>query len=148
MGYDPRWHGTEVSARGVIHSTDQISAYPAELADSIDWQAVEDIDIWLDRDRSAEYQAQPLAQDWARTCKVIEELGEAIEQLIRFTGQNPRKPSTDPAAERAEFLAEMADTVFTAILCMQHFTKDTREVQRILRERLTRISLRVTTPGS
>lgn len=148
MGYDPRWHGTEISARGVIRSTDQVSAYPAELADSIDWQAVEAIDIWLDRDCSAEYQTQPLAQDWARTCKVIEELGEAIERLIKFTGQNPRKPSTDPAAERGEFLAEMADTAFTAIFCMQHFIKDTREVKRILRDRLTRISLRATQPGS
>jgi len=116
-------------------------ALPAE-SEVIDWPAVEYIDAWLDAAVSADYRDQPLAQDWARTCKVIEELGEAIERLIKFTGQNPRKPSENPQAEWEEFMGEMADVVFTAIFCMQHFAKDSWVVRDILRVRLERIRAR------
>lgn len=114
----------------------------------IDWPAVEYIDAWLDAACSADYQEQPLAQDWARAAKVIEELGEAIERLIKFTGQNPRKPSADRQAEWEEFMGEMADVVFTAIFCMQHFTKDSWVVRHILRTRLERIRVRAETDFS
>lgn len=110
--------------------------------DTINWQAIEFIDAWLDGSVSDEYKTQPLAQDWARACKVIEELGEAIERLIKFTGQNPRKPSENRDAEESQFLIEMADTAITAILCMMHFTKDTWTVRHILISKLATIESR------
>lgn len=80
------------------------------------------IDAWLDSGVGKVYRRQPLAQDWARVAKVSEEAGEAIEALIAWTGQNPRKPQRDEA--RVELLEELADVALTAILAMQHFTKD------------------------
>jgi hypothetical protein len=49
------------------------------------------VDLRIDRDGAQVYKDQPLAQDWARVAKVCEEAGEAIDALIRMTGQNPRK---------------------------------------------------------
>lgn len=94
-------------------------------------------DIWLDEKVSKEYQQQPLAQDWARVAKIIEETGEAIDALIRATGQNPRKPRDLHA--RHEMLSELADTAMTAILGMQHFTKDETETDGYLNAALTKI---------
>jgi NTP pyrophosphatase (non-canonical NTP hydrolase) len=108
--------------------------------DSIDWQAVEAIDRWLDAYAGQLYQDQPLGQDWARLGKVIEELGEVIQAIIGLTGQNPRKGVTNG---KDEVLSELADVAFTAIFCLQHFTKDTQEVRDILRGKLSRIKTRV-----
>jgi hypothetical protein len=38
--------------------------------DTIDWQAVEYINAWLDEETADNYKNQPLAQDWARISKV------------------------------------------------------------------------------
>jgi hypothetical protein len=103
--------------------------------DTIDWQAIELIDKWLDEKTSQQYLDQPLAQDWARCSKVIEELGEAIQRLIGFTGQNPRKQPEDVDGEKMQFLFEMTDVIFTAIACMQHFTKSTWATRDIIRSR-------------
>lgn len=113
--------------------------------DTIDWQAIHYIDAWLDGYVSDDYKNQPLAQDWARTGKVIEELGESIERLIKFTGRNPRKPIEDREAERSEFLIELADTAITAILCMAHFTKDPARVRQIIMAKLATIHERAVT---
>lgn len=86
---------------------------------------VAEVDDWLDSGVAETYQGQPLAQDWARVAKVTEETGEAIEALIAWTGQNPRKPRREDARE--ELLTELADVAITAILGMQHFTKDADE---------------------
>jgi len=91
---------------------------------------IEKADAWLDEGVAQAYKDQPLAQDWARVCKVIEELGEAIAELILWTGQNPRK-GTDPDAED-RLLKELADVVMTGALAMQHFTKDVSRTQEIL----------------
>jgi hypothetical protein len=102
----------------------------------VDSYLVENVDIILDRDCSQPYHDQPLAQDWARACKRIEEHGESIEKLILATGQNPRK-GTDPDAA-ALLLEELADTAMSAIYAIQHFTKDigkTTEVMRKVQER-------------
>lgn len=88
----------------------------------IDNTTIIDGDRWLDGAVADAYHDQPLAQDWARLVKVAEELGEAITEMISYTGQNPRKPQ-DPAA-RARLLAELADVCVTAVLCTQHLTKD------------------------
>lgn len=95
---------------------------------------VEQIDTHLDRDVSAVYKDQPLAQDWARVAKAGEEAGEAVDALIAWTGQNPRKPQRNEAY--GELLNELADTALTGIYAMQHFTKDVDETARVLRERL------------
>jgi hypothetical protein len=103
------------------------------LEDSIDWQVIHHVDEWLDREVPAVYQEQPLAQDWARISKVIEELGETISAMIAYTGQNPRKPR-EPEAD-VRMIEELADTAMTAILAIQHFTKNTSTVRDILRRK-------------
>jgi phosphoribosyl-ATP pyrophosphohydrolase len=108
--------------------------------DTFDWQAIRDIDAWLDREVSQEYRNQPLAQDWARITKIAEELGETVQAFIGYTGQNPRKGVTNG---REEVLNELADVVFTATLALQHFVKDPQEVRDILRRKLAAIEKRV-----
>lgn len=84
-------------------------------------RCVERLDEHLDRDVAHTYQGQPLAQDWARVAKVVEEAGEAIAELIGMTGQNPRKGVTSNV-ER--LLSELADVALTGLYAIQHFTKD------------------------
>lgn len=110
------------------------------MEDTIDWQAIDLIDTWLDSKVSMEYQEQPLAQDWARVSKIGEELGEAISELILMTGQNPRKPLDPEARER--LFNELADVIMTGILALQHFTKSTSTTRYIIREKLARIERR------
>jgi NTP pyrophosphatase (non-canonical NTP hydrolase) len=98
---------------------------------------ITDIDDWLDSGVSDRYQREPLAQDWARVAKVNEEAGEAIEAMIAWTGQNPRKPQRDEA--RGELLDELADVALTAILGMQHFVKDADATMWIVWKRLFRL---------
>lgn len=91
-------------------------SYEDELKSLVEWT-----DEWLDGAVSDKYKDQPLAQDWARVAKVIEEAGEAINALIGMTGQNPRKGTY---AETADLLGELADVALTGIYAIQHFTKD------------------------
>lgn len=97
-------------------------------------EMIVDVDRWLDAGVSDLYQAAPLAQDWARVAKTSEEAGEAIDALIAWTGQNPRKPQRDDAG--GELLAELADVALTGIYAIQHFTKDVDETLRIVHDRL------------
>lgn len=97
--------------------------------DSIDWQVIEQVDLWLDGAVSEHYKRQPLAQDWARISKVGEELGEAISAFIGLSGQNPRKGIY---ASYDDLANELADTALTAIFALQHFTKNTSTVKHIL----------------
>jgi hypothetical protein len=90
-------------------------------------QAVKKVDEWLDREVAERYKEQPLAQDWARVAKLSEEVGEAVSELIAWTGQNPRKGEV-PAA-RAKMMGELADVALGAIYALQHFTKDLSETQ-------------------
>lgn len=90
------------------------------------------LDEWLDENVAQEYKDQPLAQHWARVGKVIEELGETITALIGVTGQNPRKGVTHGWDDVVE---ELADTQITAILAIQHFTKDEEQTRQILEDR-------------
>jgi NTP pyrophosphatase (non-canonical NTP hydrolase) len=94
---------------------------------------IAEVDAWLDGGVSETYADQPLGQHWARVAKASEEVGEAIEKLIEWTGQNPRKPQRDEA--RGEMLDELADVAITAILAMQHFTKDADETLRLFDDR-------------
>jgi hypothetical protein len=85
--------------------------------------------VWLDGAVAETYQGQPLAQDWARVAKVMEEAGEAIAALIACTGQNPRK---GVCGTQDDMLSELADTAMTAIFGIQHFTKDARQTWAIV----------------
>jgi IS605 OrfB family transposase len=82
---------------------------------------IRNVDRWLDAEVDGAYAAEPLAQDWARVAKCSEEVGEAIEALIAYTGQNPRKGI---CGSRDAMLAELADVAVTAMFGIQHFTKD------------------------
>jgi hypothetical protein len=98
----------------------------------IDSDIVREVDEHLDAGTGKPYRDQPLAQDWARVAKVTEEAGEAIAELILWTGQNPRKP-LDPAA-RARLLKELADVAMTGVYAIQHFTKDAEVTSAVLAE--------------
>lgn len=107
--------------------------------DSIDWQAVVFIDTWLDTGVSDLYQRQPLAQDWGRISKVSEELGEAMQAFIGWTGQNPRKGFSH---DRTDVLEELADTMISALFAIQHFTKDSQETRNLIRAKIAKIEKR------
>lgn len=87
------------------------------------------LDQWLDGNVGPAYQQAPLAQDLARIAKIGEETGEAIQAFIGLTGQNPRK---GVHGTMNDLLEELADCAVTAILAIQHFTKDTSKTNRIL----------------
>jgi hypothetical protein len=52
-----------------------------------------------------------------RTIKVAEELGEAVTNLIGFTGANPRKGTL---GTEADILAELLDVAVTALGAYEH----------------------------
>lgn len=106
-----------------------------EMADAVAF-----IDDWLDAGVPENYSA--LAQHWARVAKCSEEVGEAIECLIAWTGQNPRKGPPDPHMY-GPMLDELADVALTAIIAIQHFVKDTDETGTILSSRLIRLRDRI-----
>lgn len=95
-------------------------------------EAVAMLDEWLDNHVSEWYRQEPLGQHWARIAKVGEEYGEAVAAFIGHTGQNPRKGFTHT---RRDVLDELVDVYITAILAIQHFTKDTAVTEQIISER-------------
>jgi hypothetical protein len=105
---------------------------------------IERLDRWLDDNVAAPYQSQPLAQDWARVAKVIEELGEAIQALIGCTGQNPRKGHTH---NMGNVLDELSDTIVTGYLAIQHFTKDIDKTMKVVDDRWAYRMLKARMPG-
>lgn len=82
---------------------------------------IREIDLLLDEHVSEQYKDQPLAQDWARVSKVVEEAGEAVDALIGLTGGNPRKGQY---GSLDDLLNELADVALTGLYAMQHFTKN------------------------
>lgn len=82
---------------------------------------IHEIDFWLDSQVPIEYQEQRLAQNWARISKIGEELGEAIQNFIGYTGQNPRKGVINSLDE---VIDELCDVVLTGTLAIQHLVKD------------------------
>jgi len=102
----------------------------------IDKAIVKVFDQYLDEEVSYLYKQSILAQDWARVAKIGEEAGEAIAQLILWTGQNPRKGQDPEAFTR--LLDELADTAMTAIYAIQHFTKDTEYTEQVLKDAMAK----------
>jgi hypothetical protein len=103
------------------------------------WRSVKEVDLSLDEGVGEPYKVQPLAQDWARVSKVVEEAGEAIDALIGITAQNPRKGYY---ANKGDLYGELADTAMTAILALQHFTKDEARTREILLAKAEYIAVR------
>ena len=101
-----------------------IMTYETELRGLVEW-----MDADLDENVAAVYKDQPLAQDWARVGKLAEEMGEAIADLVGFTGQNPRKGVT---SSQDEMLIELADCALTALYAIQHFVKDGHAMMAVL----------------
>jgi len=90
------------------------------------------LDEYLDEMVSDRYKEQPLAQDWARIAKIGEEYGEVVDAFIGVTGQNPRKGiygSEDDVDN------ELVDVLITAVLALQHRTKDIRRTALIINDR-------------
>jgi len=112
--------------------------------DTIDWQIIEFVNQWLDGNVAARYQTQPLAQDWARISKVQEELGEAVQAFIGFTGQNPHRGVTN---DLDDVLEELADTAITAIFAIQHFTGNSSQTKSLIRSKLEKVYQRALKEG-
>ena len=123
--------GTSLTARAVATS---------EVARSSLWHLVGLFDQHLDDGVAQEYKDQPLAQDWARVAKVVEECGEAIQELIAVTGQNPRKGKS---GSLGLLLDELADTALTALYAIQHFTKDEHTTRMIVENKAIYHGMRV-----
>ena len=101
------------------------------------------IDRHLDEHVGERYKVAPLAQDWARIAKVVEEAGEAFDEFILWTEQNPRKVQRGDTSTREKVLEELADTAITAMLAITHFTKDGNETLKLVRDKLTATWARV-----
>lgn len=56
-----------------------------------------------------------------RVMKVMEELGEATQELVAIYGQNPAKVR---AVNYGKLYSELADVALTAVCAIQHFTQD------------------------
>ena len=110
-------------------------------------QAIERADAWLDGEVGADYKDQPLAQDWARAFKVVEEIGEAMGAMIIATRQNPRKQDWLSADARQDQLTEMADAAVACLLGIQHFTKDLGQTEEFLAGALVKVNNRAREAG-
>lgn len=105
-----------------------------------DLGSIAEVDAHLDENCGDAYLDQHLAQDWARVAKACEEAGETVKAYIAYTGQNPRKGKSGTLGE---VLEELADTAFSAIFGIQHFTKDVDITAEILEEQLQKAVARV-----
>jgi len=105
---------------------------------------IHNVDLWLDAEVTETYVGQPLAQDWARVAKCSEEVGEAIEALIAYTGQNPRK---GVCGSRDDMLGELADVAATAMFGIQHFTKDEQQTGAVIMAALEKAAKRAAGAG-
>lgn len=113
-----------------------LAAQPAIILGDI----VTSVDGWLDDYAPAHYRDNPLAQDWARLAKLMEESGEAVDKFIGITGNNPRK---GVHGTEEEFLGELADVAATAILAIQHFTKEWARTEEVLWDKAVALSERI-----
>ena len=95
-------------------------------------RVVERMDAHLDEEVGFPYRLAPLAQDWARIVKVVEEAGEAVEALMGLTGQNPRKGHY---GVEMDLWSELADVTMTGLYALQHFTKDRELTMELLLKR-------------
>jgi len=95
-----------------------------------------DIDQWLDKKAPIAYQNSDTAQDWQRISKITEEAGEVVRAFMNLTGANPRRGQSGTLEDVTD---EMADVALTAVLAIQHFTKDWSATEGILWNRLVEV---------
>jgi hypothetical protein len=72
-------------------------------------------------------------EDAMRVLKLAEEVGEAVEAYIGFTGQNPRKGVTHTGLQ---FYHELIDVAVTALCALQHFTQDDKVTRAYVEARV------------
>ena len=72
---------------------------------------------------------------WGRVAKVCEESGEAMQALIGFTGQNPRKGSHVTHSQLRE---ELLDVAATALGAVEHLDGHTGESIELLFDKIER----------
>jgi NTP pyrophosphatase (non-canonical NTP hydrolase) len=103
-------------------------------------EAVEFVNASIDASAAPAYQAQPLAQRWARVTKVCEESGEVWRAFSKLTGENPRK---GVCGTWEELLGELGDCVSAALCAIQHETQDTKATWAIVSAALLKAANRV-----
>lgn len=69
-------------------------------------------------------QSWPAMDDWTRLAKVMEELGETAEALIRYEGNNPRKERL----RAVDVADEYGDVIMTALAGMVALGFDPNDV--------------------
>lgn len=73
---------------------------------------------------------------WGRVAKIGEEHGEAIQTLIAWTGQNPRKPRADYKLGRDALVAELLDVAITALGAIEHVRGHDRSALTLLAHKI------------
>lgn len=104
------------------------------------YKAVTVLDAYIDEEAPAVYKHNPLAQDWGRIAKLMEEVGEVADAYIGATGQNPRKGIY---GSMDDVLKELADVAFTAICAIQHFTKNPTQTKDTMERRARELKGRI-----
>jgi hypothetical protein len=117
---------------------DSADGWPQDIAGILEIVGL--VDAHLDSSANPEYQAQPLAQDWARITKVCEEAGEVWKAQSKRTGENPRK---GVSGTTGELLGELGDTASAALCAIQHITKDADATWLVFLEALDKARSRV-----
>jgi hypothetical protein len=87
----------------------------------------------------------PEAILWGRVSKVSEECGEAIEALIGWTGQNPRKGVTHG---RGDLVEELLDVAVTALGAIEHVCDHQGDSLDLLDEKVRRVVERAGLDGA
>lgn len=105
--------------------------------DTVSQQLVE-ISQWVDNS-PANKDRDPEALTWHRVTKPAEEAGEAIDEMIKFTGGNPRKEKT---INDSALVEELLDTALAALGGIEHLRGHTGTALNLLEDKIARVHLR------
>lgn len=90
---------------------------------------------WIDRHNN---RRDPEAISWGWIAKVSEEHGEAVQAMVGWTGQNPRKGFTH---SRDDVTEELLDVAVAALGAVEHLRGDGRALAE-LEDKILRVHLR------
>lgn len=102
------------------------------------------VDQWLDDTAPTEWTRIEQSRPWWRIMKVSEGVGKVASTYAQFTSNNSRKPGTTDIRPTLDALAHLA---ITAILAIQHFTKDEASTGAVLVETVRVIGKRMILAG-
>lgn len=91
---------------------------------------------------SPRYRGNQLAIDWVRTTKCCEESGEVWRALSDATGENHRRGPLNKNEAHAKMLRELGDDAVSALLAIQHHTKDITRTWSIFQEAADKADMR------